>query len=123
MFQLRDEHQEAFEAAALAGFERRAVAHVRANFPDESSKLTDHEIRASARDGLRRSKAYGFETERQVMRFVDTGFLIGPDFDTREDAAWTRMILNSVEDPVEQRSRWLLACAQRAVKEQGTPES
>jgi hypothetical protein len=120
MFQLRDEHHQAFQTATMDAFERRAIVHVRTNFPEQSSNLSDDEIRARVRSGLVRARAYGFETERQGMRFIDTGFLLGPYFDTRQDTAWTQRVLNQPESSAEERARILLAEAQRFVNE---PES
>jgi hypothetical protein len=119
MFQLRDEHHQAFASATMAAFDRRAVAHVRANFPEQSSTLSDQEIRIRVRDGMRRAKVYGLESERQIMCFVDTGFLIGPDFDSRPDTAWTRIILQYPDFSADQRAQTLLEGAQNAVREEG----
>jgi hypothetical protein len=119
MFQLREEHQQAFAAAAMAAFERRAVAHIRSNFPRQSAPLTDAQIRLRIRRGLAQARKYGLETERQGMCFVDTGFLLGPDFDSRPDTAWTREILNQPDTPADDRASRLVTAAQRSSLVQG----
>lgn len=100
----------------MAAFERRAVAHIRENLPEQSAGFSDPQIRERVRDGVRRANRYGLESERQAMCFIDTGFLIGPDFDTRSDTRWARTLLEDRQLSANERAARLLS---RAEKEKG----
>ena len=118
MFQLREEHHQAFQQATWDAFERRAIAHVRANFPDQASNRSDAQLQARIRSEYRRAQQYGFQSERQIMCFIDTGFLIGLDFDSRQETSWTQTILRYPDFSTDQRAEVLLAGAQKAVEEE-----
>lgn len=113
MFQLREEHHRAFDAAAMEAFERRAAAHVRENFPDQTKAMSEDAVRERVRRGLERAKVYGFESERQAIRFIDAGFLLGENFDTRADLPAVRALLSADAGAAEVRSEKLLREAQR----------
>jgi len=119
MFQLRDGHLCAFNSAAMDNFEQRGVRHLRRRLPRATSAFSDEELRLRVRDGIRRARPYGLTTERQVMCFVDTGFLIGEDFDTRPDSYWARAILDKRDMAADHRAYWLVTGAQRVVRGEG----
>lgn len=92
MFQLRDDHVNAFRQTAASGFEDRAVGHLRKELPV------------------------------QIIRFVDTSYLIGEFFDSDPEQSWTRDVLQARDLSPDERSALLLTAAEgitegRPVKE------
>jgi hypothetical protein len=112
MFQLRDEHMRGFEGAAGSAFEERAVRHIRKHLPRETATMTDSDLRERVRRGSDRAKTYGFETEREIMCFVDTGFLLGERFDS--EVSWTQAFLRETCVSSNQRAHRLLSEAEKA---------
>ena len=113
VFQLRDEHMRAFQAVAEDNFEQRAVLHLRTYLPEPAAASSDDELRGRVRSGEARARHYGFRSERQIMCFVDTMFLLGPRFDASPQHAWARQILNNDKATPDQRAGTLLDQAER----------
>lgn len=111
MFQLRDEHIRAFQSVAVDNFEERAVRHLRKHLPDRTSQLTDDDLRRRVHRGMDRAKTYGFATEREIMCFVDTSFLLGEYFDT--ETSWTWKILGDASSSPDERAHRLLGKAEK----------
>jgi hypothetical protein len=111
VLQLREDHMQAFESVALDNFEERAVRHLRTRLPQDAARYSDDELRARVRRSVKRSKSYGLTSEQQIMGFVDTGLLIGENFDTDPDHPWAPYILNHREVAPEERASAVLHIA------------
>ncbi|MFT3772594.1 MAG: hypothetical protein QM820_44960 [Minicystis sp.] len=81
MLTIRDPQLAALRAAREPAFLDDLVAHLRAYHPDAVEDLSDDEIRARARVGVRRAGRYGFDKGRTAAAFVALMFEIAPNFD------------------------------------------
>jgi hypothetical protein len=55
---------------------------------------------ARIRLAITKAKSYGANSERGICQYVDTSFLIGPDFDNDSAHEWARRLLSEVSaDP------------------------
>lgn len=95
MFVLRPLHLKALEAVPERAFQYRLVDHVRRVFPQTERMLGTellHRV-VQARDKARR---YGLTTEKNVALYVDLGFGLGQNFETRPECEW---IVRILEEP------------------------
>lgn len=118
MFQLREEHMRALERVAEENFVDRGVAHLREYFPDLTAGVAADSLRARIRRGAARARQYDLETEQQIMCFVDSGMMLGEDFDSDPNHDWARQILERRQYTADTRSQALLMGANR-FREQG----
>lgn len=118
MFQLRDEHLQAFGQVAAKTFEDRAVAHTRKQFPKQTSALTDDELRERIRRDIASANQAGFTSERQIMKFVDSSLLLGEDFPQDPANEWARRILAD-KTPADDRAAQLLDRAVQIAAKRG----
>jgi hypothetical protein len=114
MLKIRDEHMQAFQAQTMSGFEERGVRHLRTHLPEQTAPFSDNDLRVRIQTGGARARTYGFLSERQIMSFVDTSFLIGPDFDHDRRYPWAQEILLNRALPPNRRAGTLLGNAARA---------
>jgi len=122
VFQLRDDHLNAFRQTAATGFEDRAVGHLRQELPTQTAPFSDGDLRQRVRSCVVRCRAYALTSERQIIRFVDTSYLIGEFFDSDPQQSWTRDVLQARDLSPDERSALLLTAAEgitegRPVKE------
>ncbi len=76
-----------------AAFETSMISHIKTVFPDQAEVMTDEEIRVLVREGVEKAAAYRIARSENVALFIDLLVGLAPDFDTREDIAWIRDIL------------------------------
>jgi len=114
MLKIRDEHMQAFQAQTRTQFEERGVRHLRTHLPEQTAPFSDKDLRTRIQTGGVRARTYGFRSERQIMSFVDTSFLIGPDFDHDRRYPWAQEILLNRAIPANRRAGTLLGNAARA---------
>ena len=114
MLKIGDDHMKAFQKQTADQFVERGVKHLRTHLPEQTALFTDDDLRARIRAGNVRARTYGFISERQIMAFVDTGFLIGPDFDKDRRYPWALEILLNRVVPANHRASTLLGNAARA---------
>lgn len=69
------------------------LEHVRGHFPDEFSSLGENGVRDLVRKGISAAAGYGFESQRDVCKYVDLMVCFGPDFDTSGACPWATRIL------------------------------
>lgn len=84
---------EPFKAHLREPFVLRAVAHVRAHFPAECSRLAEEELAEVVRDGVVRAEHYGFACERDATRFLNLMFTFGRSFDRDPTLGWATRLL------------------------------
>ena len=111
MFQIRDDHEQAFERTAQENFEGRAILHLRANFAAQTAGCSDEALRGRVRDCIDRAGKYGLTTERQVMSFVTATYVAGEHFDTAPEHPWAFPILRDSEFSSDQKARLLVTFA------------
>lgn len=90
MFAIRREQVEILEEAATKKFEDLMVVHLSGAFKEECQSLGETKVRGLIQLGIRRSRAYGIATERDVCKYVEVMFILGPDFDRDPRHAWAR---------------------------------
>lgn len=61
-------------------FEEHMLQHVQRYFPIDSALLTEAELRAVIRDGMRTASALSFHEQGQVCRYIDLTLAFGTDF-------------------------------------------
>jgi hypothetical protein len=109
---IRSEQMRAFDAGAWNSFETRAIRHLRANLPSQTERETETSLRQRIRTGTQRARIYGLASERQIMCFIDSSFLLGEQFDTDPNYYWTRHILEARDVDPNRRAAVLLDRAQ-----------
>lgn len=103
MLKIRSEQFEVFERAALRSFEDRMVEHLRGFAPSHFKILSEEEIRACVREGMKRAPSHGLTSERSIRIYVQTMFMLGSKFDTDPQYPWAAEILGEAETPEEER--------------------
>ena len=114
MLKISQDHMTAFRAQTTDQFVERGVKHLRTHLPEQTDLFSDDDLRARIRAANVRARTYGFRSERHIMAFVDTGFLIGPNFETDKRYPWASAILANRAMPANQRAGMLLGNAERA---------
>lgn len=106
MFKIRREHIDAFTRVAVQAYEDRIFVHLRKYFPDKFSAMTESELRAFIRHGIRRAANYRIVGQRDVCLYIDLMAEFGKDFDTDTSLPWAAAILKEEdEDPSEKIDR------------------
>ena len=99
MIQMRPEQQAAFSAEAQHGFEARAAAFLRDEFPEKWGTTPDPELAAFVRDSQRRAKPYGLTTEQAVVSVACIRCFVGDDW-SAEPWDWIPKMLGDTKyDP------------------------
>lgn len=85
-------------------FLERAVNFLYENFP-ESLDEDSNELTEAIGEQLEKADTYGLITEQQVMTYITSAWLLGPEFDTEFPAA--QEMLNSKEFSADEKTQWL----------------
>ena len=93
---IRKEQMQAFSEPKLKEFEDFMVGHLNKWFPEEGQKLGEKEVRHRIRDGIDRADGYGIVGRRDVIKFIDVAFALGPAFDEDPNLPWAGRILENV---------------------------
>ena len=98
MLQFRKIQMETFGEYMRQSFEDRMVKHIAEVFPTEYGAMVDPDtgdqpVRELVWDGVSKAEGYGITSERNVAMFIELMVEIAPDFDTRQDTAWTQELL------------------------------
>lgn len=115
MFQLRNEHAEAFRTAARSDFLDRADRYLCANFPTRFAPLASEVRRQFIADAQQRAKRYHLRSERAVVFYAHLLLLAGQDFDVHPRAAALREHLGDERRPDSQRAWETLHLTSQAV--------
>jgi hypothetical protein len=71
------------------------VDHLNKWFPEECQTLGEKEVRRRIRDGIDRADGYGIVGRRDVIKFIDVAFALGPAFDEDPNLPWAGRILRN----------------------------
>ncbi len=93
MLVIREAQIVALSRALRSRFERESLGHVKACFPEQCAELGEENAFHYVQQGLRRAKDYGFESQYDLLRFLNVMFTLGADFDQSELHSWMRPIL------------------------------
>jgi hypothetical protein len=111
MFQLSQNHMNAFERVSMANFEMRGGAYLRKTLPRQTAPYTDEQLRRRVGSGADRARAYGLYSEQQIMRFVETGFRLGEWFDSDPQHRWSQQVLRDSTVSADHRAALLVGIA------------
>lgn len=99
MLVIRNEQLAVFTRALYDRFIHESYEHVCRHFPERRQKLGDAATLDAVRDGLRRGRSYGFESQYDLLRFLNLLFEFGTDFERNDLNAWARPYLESNRSP------------------------
>lgn len=110
MFVIKQAQMDTFAHKAKGDFIERMVTYVQTNFPKKFHKFGKSKIRSHATTTMQAAKKHGFETERQIVSYLDLGLRHGR-FSTKD---WARTWLDTKAGDPERRMRRLQEEALRA---------
>ena len=99
MFVIRDTVWDRLAEQAVADFIGRMRVHLREFFPEQCDALGETKIGQLIEHGIRKARAFGFESERDVCKYIDLMCVFGHAFDRDERLPWAREILESRSPP------------------------
>lgn len=94
MLLIRKAQMETLRKAAQQGFENKMLAHLNRFFPDACAAMAESGTREIIRYGIGRAKRNGFESEREVCKYIDVMVVFGRDFDRDTNLPWATEILS-----------------------------
>lgn len=110
--EVNEQQSAALRLEAQKAFEVRAAADVRQHIPArETEHLSDKVLLARVGRAARRAKHHGLETQRQAIGYIYTSFLLGENFETHPDCAWTNEVFASTKLSPTDKSNLLVATA------------
>jgi hypothetical protein len=102
----------AFEGLSLDNFVERGLLHLREYLPNQTKACSDDQLRQRIRSCVERARPYGLTSERQVMVFTDSTFLLGEYFDTDQRRRWPSVLLNNRNLAGDSKATWLISFGQ-----------
>jgi len=93
MLVFRKEQMRAMAQATLEAFQGRLTEQIREDFPSDAEALGSEKLKSVVRGGVEKALAYGFETERDLSRYLYLMFTFGAGFDKDPAFPWAREIL------------------------------
>ena len=110
MFVIDNAQMRSFAEKAREDFVDRMVLYIRDHFPKKFNRFGERAMRRHAAATLDEAKSCGFETEREIVTFLDVGLLCG----RFQNEPWAAKSLNPDSGDSKQRIRDLRAAAFRA---------
>ena len=95
MLVIRQEQFAALRRAQIARFDFEAYEHVQLYFPQRCEELGNQAAMQMVRDGLKRARGYGLESERDLLRYLNLLFHFGDGFELSPANAWALTLLES----------------------------
>ena len=125
MLHIRKEQLDALTREMYARFDYDAYAHSRRYFPEQCDVLGKEGTLQFVRDGLREARGYGFESQYDLLRYLNLRFTLGEGFDRSEACAWTRPYFEAADQaPIVRMDRLMEEAYKRLypVAEEPAPE-
>lgn len=94
MLTIRREQMNVFRKQRHERFLDRLARHARRFFPEQTKSFDDGTLRQICRSLVLRGSRYGFETERDLCKFLNVAFVFGEEFDQDPDIPWIRPYLD-----------------------------
>lgn len=114
MLTLRPEQMTALRRVRHDDFLARLRRHVETHFPDAVRGLGREGLRRTLTERLRRGRHHGFETERDLVKWVNLTFVLGEGFDRDPELPWAARILGNLDiGPTLKINRLYLAALER----------
>lgn len=109
MLLIRNVQVRALQKEMLRRFEDRLIEHGIRYFPEIAGRLGD-DLREAVRHTERRARNYGFDTQREVCKYLNLQCLFGRNFDRDPACAWALDLLNtSLPGPPKMERLYALA--------------
>ncbi|RLC19832.1 MAG: hypothetical protein DRI57_06240 [Deltaproteobacteria bacterium] len=105
MIVIRKEQMDVFSQESLDRFEEEVIDFLQDQFPDAKEESRE-ELNPAVHEQVKKAKSYGLETERQVVTYVTTAWLMGREFDS--DFPDAQEILGSPEYSSDDKSEKLV---------------
>lgn len=90
---IRQQQMDKLAAAYQEIFLKRAVAHLRTNYPEKTATLTEAALAEEILYGIERAKVYDIDTQRDVTKYLNLMFEFGRNFDIDPNCGWAHAIL------------------------------
>lgn len=85
MEQLAERYQESFV--------QRAAKHLRQHYSEQTTPMTEEALAQEIRYGIERGQVHGFNTQRDVTKYLNLMFEFGRHFDLDPNCGWAHAIL------------------------------
>ncbi len=106
MLTIRKKQMRVFENINEHAFIDRAVEYLINRYPVRCSELSEEDLQGSVKTAMFKGKEYRFETEETIILYLNLMYLLGFEFDKREQYAWTNEILTDYD--LSPRTRLIL---------------
>ena len=93
MLTLRKEQIDTLADTKAENFETLLLDHLLTFFPQRCSQLGNDAVHKIICSGIEKAESYGFESQRDICKYIDLLFVFGTDFDCRSDLPWSRQLL------------------------------
>ena len=81
---IRCEQMEVFQAIADPAFFRRVASHLRGQYPDLTTPLTDELLALLVARGVARARGHALTWESSLVRFIELMLTVAPNFDEQQ---------------------------------------
>jgi hypothetical protein len=95
MLVIRQAQMQAFARAVQEQFERKVLAHLRANFSSSVAGYSDQDMLRIISSAVGKAQRYGISLQSDVVRFIEYLFLWDVEFDSASEWEWAAQILQS----------------------------
>jgi hypothetical protein len=95
MVTIRAEQAAVFSKNAMVRFEDEMVEHLKGNFPLQTSRSTDAELRSMIQIGIRKAAGYAVTLEEDVRVYLDCMVEFGVAFDEDRSLSWAGQTLRT----------------------------
>lgn len=112
MLIIRQEQLEVLRQYTNRQFEEKVIDFLRHHFDDAREESRD-ELSSPVRKWIANARSYQFMTERQIMIYVTTVWLLGSHFDTQFSDVQEK--LKSSEHSPDERAEWLAQWAKEKI--------
>ncbi|MCP3135804.1 hypothetical protein [Pyxidicoccus xibeiensis] len=112
---IRTAQMEVLAADLRQRFEDRLREDLVRYWPDACRELGDAGLRGRVREGVERAQAHGVSAQRDVLRFLNVVFALGPGFESDVRYPWAADILGAPGVPAAVRMDQLCAHVQQVL--------
>jgi hypothetical protein len=93
MLTIRADQMAVFRSASMERFVDAMADHLERCFAEWTEPLGRQAVKDFVRHGIERAKAYGFETELEVARYLHAMQALGKEFDQSSEFPWAAKLL------------------------------
>ena len=90
---IRNAQMQALDAGVLRALEDRLMEHARTYFPNACARL-DGGLRETVAAAIASARAYGFDGQREICKYLNLQFFFGRNFDRDPACSWARPLLH-----------------------------